>query len=101
MKQLPRQDFKYSYQRCNRRQQPSISGLITKKRSMSTFILPGPGTMYLLYPPLVEPVHKSQVHCSGVMQWWACSSLMAAPLPARAATCQTCKRIVLLLVFIV
>jgi len=28
---------------------------------MSTFILPGAGTMYLLYPPLVGLVHKSQV----------------------------------------
>jgi len=68
---------------------------------MSTFILPGPGMTCLLYPPLVGPVHKSQVNCSGVMQWWAYSSLMAAPLPARAASCQTCKWVVLLLVFTV
>jgi len=23
-------------------------------------------------------LHKIQVHCSGVMQWWACSSLISA-----------------------
>jgi len=27
-------------------------------------------------------LRKSQVHCSGVMQRWACSSLMHAALPA-------------------
>jgi len=27
-------------------------------------------------------LQKSQVHFSGVMQCWACSSLMSAPLPA-------------------
>jgi len=27
-------------------------------------------------------LHKSQVHCSGVMHWWACNSLVFAPLPA-------------------
>jgi len=29
-------------------------------------------------------LHKSQVHCSGVMLWWACSSLMSAHLPAES-----------------
>jgi len=29
-------------------------------------------------------LHNSQVHCCGVIQWWACSSLMCAPLPAGA-----------------
>ena len=24
-------------------------------------------------------LHKSQLHCSGVMQWWACSPLMSTP----------------------
>jgi len=27
-------------------------------------------------------LHKSQIHRYGVMQWWACSSLMYPPLPA-------------------
>jgi len=27
-------------------------------------------------------LQKSQVHYSGVMQWWDCSSLMSAPWPA-------------------
>ena len=27
-------------------------------------------------------LHKSQVHCSGVMQWWDCSSLVSAALLA-------------------
>jgi len=31
-------------------------GITTKKVSVCTFILPGPGTMYLPYPPLVGPV---------------------------------------------
>jgi len=35
----------------------------------------------------------------GVMQWWTCSSLMSAPLPA-VAGCKTCEWVVLLLVFI-
>jgi len=25
-------------------------------------------------------LHNSQVHCSGVMQWWACGSLVFTPL---------------------
>jgi len=33
-------------------------------------------------------LHNSQVHCSGVMQWWACSSLVFTPLRG-----QTWKRI--------
>jgi len=36
--------------------------------------------------------------CSNT-QWWDCSSLMSAPLPAEAG-CETCSRIVLLLVFV-
>jgi len=27
-------------------------------------------------PFVTRTLHKSQLHCSGVMQWWACSSLM-------------------------
>jgi len=34
-------------------------------------------------------LHKSQVHCSGVMQYWDCSSLISDPLPAEAS-CETC-----------
>ena len=29
---------------------------------------------------------KSQVHSYGVVQWWACSSLMSPPLPVEAGT---------------
>jgi len=43
-------------------------------------------------------LHKSQVHCSGDIQWWVRSSFMFAPSPAEAG-CETCERIVLLLVF--
>jgi len=25
----------------------------------------------------MTPMHKSQIHCSGVMQWWNCSSLVS------------------------
>jgi len=38
-------------------------------------------------------LQKSQVQCSGVIQWWTCSSLMPAHLPADAA-CETFERIV-------
>jgi len=34
-----------------------------------------------------KPSH--QVHCSVVMQWWDCSSLISAPFPAEA-DCETC-----------
>jgi len=34
-------------------------------------------------------LHKNQVRCSGVMQWWDCSSFISAPLPAET-DCQTC-----------
>jgi len=40
-------------------------------------------------------LHKSQVHSYGVMQWWACSSLMSPPLPAEAG-CESRERIVVL-----
>jgi len=32
---------------------------------------------------------KRQVHCYGVMLWWACNSFMSPPLPAEA----DCERI--------
>jgi len=44
-------------------------------------------------------LHKSQVHSYSLMQWWACSSFMSAPLSAEVS-CECRKRIVLLLVFI-
>jgi len=44
-------------------------------------------------------LHNSQIHRSGVIQWWACSSLTSAYLPAEAG-CETCEQIVLLLAFI-
>jgi len=44
-------------------------------------------------------LYKSHVHYAGVKQWWACSSLMSSLFPAEAG-CETCERIVLLLVFI-
>jgi len=34
-------------------------------------------------------LHKSQLHCSCVMQWWACSSLMSTLSPADSR-CETC-----------
>jgi len=36
----------------------------------------------LLFAGTTLTRHKSQNHCSGVMQCWACSSLMSTPLPA-------------------
>ena len=44
-------------------------------------------------------LHKNQVYCPGVMQWWVCRSLMSAPLPAEAGW-QTCQRSVFLMVYI-
>ena len=46
----------------------------------------GAGELCALAPPYYAHalrLHMSQIHCSGVMQWWACSSLMSAPLPYR------------------
>jgi len=34
-----------------------------------------------LFAGMTLSLHKSQVHCPDVMQWWACSSLMSFPLP--------------------
>jgi len=47
-------------------------------------------------------LHKNQVQCSGVMQWWGdkpCRSLTSTPLPAEAG-CETCEEIVLMLAFV-
>jgi len=35
-----------------------------------------------LFAGMTLTLHKNQFHWSGVMQWWACSSLMTAHLPA-------------------
>jgi len=43
----------------------------------------------LKFATMTLTMHKSQVHCSGVMQWWACSWLMSVPLPGEAGR-QTC-----------
>jgi len=42
-------------------------------------------------------LHKSQIHCSGVMQWWVCSSLMSTPSVCRLKRYETCQSIFLLL----
>jgi len=34
-----------------------------------------------LFAGMTLTVHKKQVHCPGVVQWWVCSSLMSAALP--------------------
>jgi len=39
--------------------------------------------------------HTAQVHCCGVIQWWACSSVMCAPLLADAGW-ESCQQTVLL-----
>jgi len=49
--------------------------------------------------PALLTLHASQVHCFGVMHWWACSSLLSAPMLAEESG-QTCDRFVLLYVFI-
>jgi len=49
----------------------------------------------ILFAGMTPTLHKSQVHCLVVMQWWACISLVAAPLRG-----QTWERILLVLVFI-
>jgi len=46
-----------------------------------------------LFAGLTLTLHKSQVHCFGVKQWWTCSSLTSAPLPADAG-CETFEWIV-------
>jgi len=58
-------------------------GLITEKLSVSTFIRPGPSTSRSRVR--CTSSRRPCVHCSGVVQWWACSSLMAVPLPAEGS----------------
>ena len=52
-----------------------------------------------LFAIMTLTLQNSQVHYSGFMQWWICSSFMSARFPAEAS-CETSKRIVLSLVFI-
>ena len=44
----------------------------------------------ILFAGMTLILHKSQFHCSGVMQCWACGSLMSAPLLVEAG-CKTCE----------
>jgi len=37
-----------------------------------------------LFAGMTLTLHKRQIHCSGVIQWWACSSLMSPLLSAKA-----------------
>jgi len=37
-----------------------------------------------LFAGMTPTLHKSQVRCSGVIQWWTCSSLISGALPAEA-----------------
>jgi len=37
-----------------------------------------------LFTGMALTLHKSQLHYSGVMQWWACSSLMTTPSSAES-----------------
>jgi len=55
--------------------------------------------MTVFFADMKLALHKSHVHSYIAMQWWACSSLVSAPLPAETG-CESRKRIVLLLVFI-
>jgi len=50
--------------------------------------------MSVLFSDVTLTLRKSGVHCCGVMQFWACSSLISVPLPAEAG-CETWVRIVL------
>ena len=36
-----------------------------------------------LFASITLTLHKNQVHCSDVMQWWTCSPLMSAPIACR------------------
>jgi len=42
-----------------------------------------------LFTSMALTLHKSQLHCSGMMQWWACCSFMSTPSPADLR-CETC-----------
>ena len=44
--------------------------------------------MTVLSSNMTLTLRKSRVHCCGVMQFWACSSLMSATFPAEAG-CET------------
>jgi len=52
-----------------------------------------------LFTGMAITLHKSQLHYSGVVQWWAYSSLMSTPSPADSL-CETCERIVLLFLLV-
>ena len=41
-----------------------------------------------LFADMTLTLDKSQVHCFGNMQLWACSSLMSASLPVEALSCE-------------
>jgi len=43
-----------------------------------------------LFPAITLILHKSQVHCLGVMQQWVCSSLMSATLHGQTWSCIIC-----------
>jgi len=52
-----------------------------------------------LFTGMALTLHKNLLHCSGVMQWWACSSLMTTA--SSAESCYLiCESIVLLLPFV-
>jgi len=71
---------------------PEVNGLIP---ILTELILAMPVCFWVWHT-----LHKSQLHCFGVMPWWAAyGSLMPAHLPAEVG-CETWERIVLLLAFI-
>ena len=70
---------------------------ISRKPKVSSIILTNwfKSSNYSLFAGMTLTLHKSQVHCSGVMQWWACSSLIhcffacRGRLPNLRADCST------------
>ena len=52
-----------------------------------------------LFAGMTLTLHRGEFHCSVVMQWWACWSLISAPWPAEAR-CEIWERIALPLVVI-
>ena len=59
---------------------------MSRNPEITSFYFPNNWWYDSLFASKTLTLHKRQVHYSGVMQWWVCSSLMRPLLPAKAGT---------------